>query len=77
MGLGAPRHVGSSRTRDQTRVPYTGRWTASHWTTREVQNQPQSWFGARRAIPSSLLETSLPSAGVLIILGPWLQGLNV
>ena len=25
----------------------------------------------------SLLETSLPSAGALIILGPWLQGLNV
>ena len=25
----------------------------------------------------SLLETSLPSAGALTILGPWLQGLNV
>ena len=25
----------------------------------------------------SLLETSLPSAGALIILGPWLPGLNI
>ena len=40
MGLGAPRHVGSSRARDQTHVPCAGRRTPSHWTTREVPNQP-------------------------------------
>ena len=40
-GLVAPRHVESSRTRDQTRVPCIGRWILNHWTTREV---PQSAF---------------------------------
>ena len=34
--LGAPRHVGSSQTRDGTYVPCIGRWILSHWTTREV-----------------------------------------
>jgi len=28
--------VGSSQTRDQTRVPNTGRWILYHWVTREV-----------------------------------------
>ena len=32
----APRHVGSSQTRDQTRVPCIGRQILNHWTTREV-----------------------------------------
>ena len=36
MGLVAPRHVGSSRTRDRTRVPCIGRWTLNHCTTRDV-----------------------------------------
>ena len=36
MGLTAPWHVGSSRTRAQTRVPCTGRWILNHCTTREV-----------------------------------------
>ena len=36
MGLVAPVHVGSSRTRDWTCVPCVGRWILNHWTTREV-----------------------------------------
>ena len=32
-------HVGSSWTRDQTRVPCIGRQTLNHWTSREVQEQ--------------------------------------
>ena len=32
----APRHVGSSRTRDQTRVPCIGRRTLNHCATREA-----------------------------------------
>ena len=36
VGLVAPQHVESSRTRDQTHVPYTGRWILIHCTTREV-----------------------------------------
>ena len=35
-GLVAPRHVGSSWTRDRTRVPCTGRWILNHCTTREA-----------------------------------------
>ena len=30
-------HVESSRTRDLTQVPCSGRWILNHWTTREVQ----------------------------------------
>ena len=36
MGLIAPRHVGSSWTRDQTRVPCIGRQILNHCATREV-----------------------------------------
>ena len=36
MGLVAPRHVGSSRTRDRTRVPCIGRRILNHCATREV-----------------------------------------
>ena len=36
MGLAAPQHVGSSRTRDQTCDPCTGRRILSHWATKEV-----------------------------------------
>ena len=36
MGLVAPRHVGSSRTRARTRVPCIGRWIPNHCATREV-----------------------------------------
>ncbi|XP_059737519.1 uncharacterized protein [Bos taurus] len=38
-GLVAPRHVGSSWTRDRTCDPGIGRWILYHWTTREVQRQ--------------------------------------
>ena len=37
-GLVALRHVRSSQTRDQTRVPCTGRPALHPWTTREVLN---------------------------------------
>ena len=38
LGLAAPRHVGSSHTRDRTGVPCIGRWILNHhpWTTREI-----------------------------------------
>ena len=35
-GLVVPRHMGSSRIRDQTRVPYIARWILNNWTTREA-----------------------------------------
>ena len=36
VGLVAPRHVGSSRTRARTPVPCIGRRILNHWTTREA-----------------------------------------
>ena len=36
MGLEAPRHVESSQARDQTHVPYIGRWILIPYTTREI-----------------------------------------
>ena len=36
-GSAAAWHVGSSRTRDHSRVPFTGRRIPNHWTTREVR----------------------------------------
>ena len=36
MGLVAPCHVGSSQTRDRTRVPCIGRRILNHCATREV-----------------------------------------
>ena len=36
MSLVAPRHVESSQTRDQTCVPYVGRWILIHCTIKEV-----------------------------------------
>ena len=41
MGLAAPRHVGSSPTRYQTRVPCIGRRILSHCATREA---PSTFF---------------------------------
>ena len=35
-GVVAPRHVGSSKTRDRTYVPCIGRQILNHWATREV-----------------------------------------
>ena len=39
-GLVAPQHVGSSGTRDQTRVPCIGRRILYPWTTREALSFP-------------------------------------
>ena len=39
MGLVAPRHMGSSWTRDQTYVPCIGRQILNHCTTREVPRE--------------------------------------
>jgi hypothetical protein len=39
-GLVAQRHVGSSRTKDQTCIPCIGRWILSRWPTREA---PGTW----------------------------------
>ena len=39
-GLVAPSHVGSSQTRDRTRVPCIGRRILNHRTTREVYVRP-------------------------------------
>ena len=36
VGLASPRPVGSSRTRDGSRVPFIGRQILSHWSAREV-----------------------------------------
>ena len=38
LGSVAPQHVGSSQTKDQTRVPCTGRQILNHWATKEVAN---------------------------------------
>ena len=38
MGLVALRHLGSSWTRDRTRLPCTGRQILNHWSTREAPN---------------------------------------
>ena len=43
-GLVAPRHVGSSRTRAQTRIPCIGRQILNHCTTREVAIQAFYYF---------------------------------
>ena len=39
MGLVAPQHVESSRTRAQARVPCIGRWILSHCATREAHSR--------------------------------------
>ena len=36
MGLVAPRHVGSSRTRDRAHIPCIGRWILHPWATRKA-----------------------------------------
>ena len=41
-GLVALLNVGSSQTRDQTLVPYIGKWIVNHWTTREVLDRALS-----------------------------------
>ena len=57
--LSCPRHVESSRTRNQTHVPYISRRLLNHWTTREV---PQSLpFGTQER--SWRLESCLQEMG--------------
>lgn len=61
-------------------LEWTGRTTGSvealpspsHLLRGRKSNLLQAWFGARWDISFSLLEISLPSAGALIFLGPWL-----
>ena len=42
-GLVAPRHVGSSHTRDQARTPCTGRRILNHWTHQGSPHLFSSW----------------------------------
>ena len=65
MGLVAPRHVGSSRTRARTRVPCIGRWILNHCTTREVPHPLNIYF------PLVIIHTPFP----LFFLTPFLLSL--
>ena len=55
-GLVAPRHVGSSWTRDYTCVPCIGRWILIHLTIKEVSTM--SFLRAGSMCPSSLFSRS-------------------
>ena len=77
-GLVAPQHVGSSRTRAQTRAPCIGRWILNHCTTREVRCwglcawtslNPQVSTTAESACKSTHLWL-IPS---LVVHQPWLN----
>ena len=48
MGLVAPRHVGSSQTRAQTRVPCIGRQILNHCATREA---PRLFLNTHEGVP--------------------------
>ena len=50
MGLGAPLHVESSRTRVQIHILWTGRRILNHWTTKEVP-QTLNFHGVIYAYP--------------------------
>ena len=50
MGLVAPRHVGSSRTRDRTHVPCNGRQILNRCATREVPGGKHFWAKSRVSI---------------------------
>ena len=56
MGLVAPRHVGSSRTRARTRVPCIGRQILNHCATGEVP----TWNSLEMQIPRPLTGPSEP-----------------
>ena len=68
MGWATSRHVGSSRTRDRTHVPCTGRQILNHWATREVPAPSfniKPWaqtFGFWGALCLYQLSQSLPSS---------------
>ena len=49
MGLVAPNHAESSRTRNCTHVPCIGRQILNHWITREVQTN--GLFDLRKVCP--------------------------
>ena len=84
MGFGTPPLVGSSRTRDRTRVSCTGRWIRNHWTTREsplvslwtshllslFDNQQPLWFPI--LLNSKTDVSGCPGSGPVgeILLGP-------
>ena len=57
-------HVGSSLTRDRTGVPCIGRWTPSHWTTREVHDNEV--FG-RIIIPVSCLRLVYKTLSYILV----------
>ena len=65
-GLVAPRHVGSSRTRDRTRVPCIGRRILNHCATREAPQTPI--FSTSPTAPPRALRWagSAPRTGLLI-----------
>ena len=45
MGLATSHHMGSPQTRNRTHVPYIGRQSLNHWTTREVSTIVfREWF---------------------------------
>ena len=50
MGLVAPRHVGSSRTRDRTHVPCNGRQILNRCATREVPHNILEMTGCQGQI---------------------------
>ncbi|XP_032460203.1 putative oxidoreductase GLYR1 isoform X1 [Phocoena sinus] len=88
-GPAAPRHVGSSRTGARTRVPYIGRRTLNHCTTREAPRQCDLFIqeGARLGrTPAEVVSTcditfacvSDPKAAKDLVLGPSgvLQGIR-
>ena len=57
MGLAAPQHVESARTRDQTHVPCIGRQILNHWTQ---QGSPGIFF-LKVPPPTLILESFLPT----------------
>ena len=66
MGLVALRHVESSRTRDRTCVPCTGKRILNHWTTREVLVSDISKALCKQGIEQGTKEIkrNSPSSGV-------------
>ena len=70
-GLVAPRHVGSSGTRAQTRVPCIGRWILNHCPTREVSDSNNSVC----TTVSSHIRTRVPRVSLSPSLSFFLQNL--
>ena len=68
MGLAAPWHVGSSRTRAQTHDPCIGKWILNHWTSREVLNSAELKEEWNKGLQKA--STGLPFSSSLT----WAQG---